>query len=104
MDILEFYQKVEENPDMRGVGFHKEENEYVAVVYSGKVKGSSLHIPFSTITNTPWETMEEIILGQREPSVLHHMTRVVGYFSRVENWNASKLGELKDRQKGDYSI
>lgn len=35
---------------------------------------------------------------------VHHMTRVVGYFSRVENWNKSKKGELRDRQKGDYSV
>jgi ribonucleoside-triphosphate reductase len=32
-------------------------------------------------------------------------TRVVGYFSKVANWNKSKrLGELKDRQKGNYSV
>ena len=28
------------------------------------------------------------------------MTRIVGYYSRVTNWNPSKLGELKDRQAG----
>ena len=32
------------------------------------------------------------------------MTRIVGYFSKIKNWNKSKLGELKDRQKGDYMI
>jgi ribonucleoside-triphosphate reductase len=32
------------------------------------------------------------------------MTRIVGYYSRVKNWNKSKLGELKDRQKGDYGV
>jgi ribonucleoside-triphosphate reductase len=32
------------------------------------------------------------------------MTRIVGYFSRVTNWNKSKIGELKDRQKGDYMV
>ena len=32
------------------------------------------------------------------------MTRIVGYYSRVSNWNASKLGELKDRQKGRYVV
>jgi ribonucleoside-triphosphate reductase len=32
-------------------------------------------------------------------------TRVVGYFSKVQNWNKSKrLGELKARQQGNYSI
>ena len=26
------------------------------------------------------------------------------YFSRINNWNRSKLGELKDRHKGDYAV
>lgn len=32
------------------------------------------------------------------------ITRIVGYYSRIDNWNKSKLGELKDRQKGNYSV
>jgi len=32
------------------------------------------------------------------------ITRIVGYFSRVNNWNKSKLGELKDRHRGNYRI
>ncbi|MCK4261798.1 anaerobic ribonucleoside-triphosphate reductase [bacterium] len=35
---------------------------------------------------------------------VHGITRIVGYFSRVNNWNLSKIGELKDRHKGDYGI
>jgi len=35
---------------------------------------------------------------------VHGLTRIVGYFSRVNNWNKSKHGELKDRQKGNYSV
>lgn len=32
-------------------------------------------------------------------------TRVVGYFSKITNWNRSKReGELSDRQKGNYTI
>lgn len=32
-------------------------------------------------------------------------TRVVGYFSKVKNWNKSKrLGELKARQQGNYCV
>ncbi|MGI6681025.1 MAG: anaerobic ribonucleoside-triphosphate reductase [Bdellovibrionota bacterium] len=32
-------------------------------------------------------------------------TRVVGYFSKIQNWNKSKrFGELIDRQRGSYSI
>jgi len=33
---------------------------------------------------------------------VYGITRIVGYFSRISNWNKSKLGELKDRHRGDY--
>jgi len=35
---------------------------------------------------------------------VYGVTRIVGYFSRVANWNKSKLGELKDRHRGNYSV
>lgn len=31
-----------------------------------------------------------------------HMTRIVGYYSKVHNWNQSKIGELRDRRAGNY--
>ncbi len=35
---------------------------------------------------------------------VYGMTRVVGYFSRIHNWNKSKIGELNDRRRGNYSV
>jgi ribonucleoside-triphosphate reductase len=35
---------------------------------------------------------------------VYGITRLVGYFSRVDNWNKSKLGELADRKRGNYAI
>jgi len=35
---------------------------------------------------------------------VYGMSRVVGYFSRIDHWNSSKQAELKDRQKGRYEI
>jgi len=32
------------------------------------------------------------------------MSRVVGYYSSISNWNGSKQAELRDRQKGNYSV
>ena len=42
--------------------------------------------------------------GYCESTNVYGMTRIVGYFSRVNNWNKSKLGELKDRHKGNYIV
>jgi anaerobic ribonucleoside-triphosphate reductase len=35
---------------------------------------------------------------------VYGMSRVVGYFSKINNWNASKKAEFKARQKGDYKV
>ncbi|MBR9675790.1 hypothetical protein GOV05_02165 [Candidatus Woesearchaeota archaeon] len=34
----------------------------------------------------------------------HGISRVVGYYSIIENWNTSKQAEFKDRQIGDYKL
>jgi anaerobic ribonucleoside-triphosphate reductase len=33
---------------------------------------------------------------------VYGISRVVGYFSIIDNWNDSKRAELKRRQKGNY--
>jgi len=43
------------------------------------------------------------LCGHCQSPNVYGMTRVVGYFTRVRNWNKSKIGELKDRRKGNYS-
>lgn len=37
--------------------------------------------------------------GNKQVDVI---TRIVGYYSRTRNWNASKIEELKDRRQGNY--
>jgi len=35
---------------------------------------------------------------------LFGVTRIVGYYSRVNNWNKSKKSELADRHEGSYKL
>jgi len=35
---------------------------------------------------------------------VYGITRIVGYYSRITNWNPSKLAELRDRRRGNYSV
>ena len=35
---------------------------------------------------------------------VYSVTRIVGYYSRVSNWNKSKQQERRDRNKGNYSV
>lgn len=35
---------------------------------------------------------------------VYGVTRIVGYYSKINNWNKNKIGELKDRKLGNYQI
>ncbi len=35
---------------------------------------------------------------------IYSITRIVGYYSKINNWNKNKIGELKDRKSGEYQI
>ncbi len=39
-----------------------------------------------------------------ESANVYGVTRIVGYFSRISNWNKSKIGELADRHRGRYTV
>lgn len=35
---------------------------------------------------------------------VYGISRVVGYFSKIDDWNKSKTAEFRDRQNGEYTI
>jgi hypothetical protein len=98
MKINEFYDAVEADDLLRGIGAD-EDNVYIGC----DSKNLATRIGMGMVEELDWETLRAIIIGDREPVVLSHLSRVVGYFSRIDNWNRSKLGELKDRHKGSYT-
>lgn len=63
----------------------------------------AIEVEIDAIITTPLEFLiPAIITG--ECIKLLGVTRIVGYYSRIVNWNKSKIGELKDRHKGKYSV
>lgn len=60
-------------------------------------------VEIDTIVRTP---LKELLLALKTGELIHlfGVTRIVGYYSRVNNWNKSKIGELQDRHKGKYSV
>ena len=72
--------------------------------YVKHVSGVAYTIANTAVADHDWTTLEDILVGDREARELRHMTRIVGYYSQIENWNKSNLGELKARQAGDYCI
>ena len=45
-----------------------------------------------------------VLAGGRPAVIMQKTTRICGYYANLRNWNASKLAELRDRQKGNYAI
>jgi hypothetical protein len=43
-----------------------------------------------------------VVAREDVPVKLNGITRIVGYYSHTQNWNKSKIGELRDRAKGQY--
>lgn len=104
MNIMEFFEKVESHQELAGEGVDSPEAKTPGCIVRHIKTGLATRLPLEAIEKADWDVIEEVLLCKREPVALQHMTRVVGYFSRIDNWNKSKLGELKDRQKGDYAI
>lgn len=82
------------------------ESEGALTVRMPESNGISRH--FKIVLNeilaaTPTE-LSEVLTGVRPAAALDVITRVVGYYSRVSNWNRSKLSELKNRQSGLYDL
>jgi len=61
-------------------------------------------VPIAEIIAHSWNVLEDILTLKRPPHIMSHITRIVGYYSNLNNWNASKVAELKDRHKGDYDV
>jgi hypothetical protein len=95
MRITDFYEKVKEDPEIEGVDML----EWGVVVKNSK--GWYVSIRIESIVENNWDSIRNMIFGTQP---LYHVSRVVGYYSRIENWNDSKIGELKDRRQGDYDV
>ena len=52
------------------------------------------HVTAKALPDLKWDALLTTVIGGRD---VVHVTRIVGYYSRTNNWNRSKLGELKGR-------
>lgn len=102
MTAREFWDAVEAEAGLEYVGVATFEGEEGALVRGAR--GHKWHLPLREIIRNSWRDVREVLAGERDATILCHITRIVGYYSRVGNWNRSKLAELRDRQAGDYAF
>ncbi len=101
----EFYEKVmsHEKVEWLGVREGRSPGEDEALVCHTET-GVKHAVAVSSILEHSWAELEAVLTGKREAHLMIHLTRIVGYYSRVQNWNRSKLAELRDRHAGAYSV
>ena len=108
-----FVEAVELSSDLEVIGTAIPSNEEVFVIrdYSKTegIEGAYVEVSIEEIVRkvTDCDKAQEfvnVIQNDRAPIVLNGITRIVGYYSRVNNWNKSKVGELRDRAKGSYGL
>ncbi|MHC4267881.1 MAG: hypothetical protein ACYSTS_05405 [Planctomycetota bacterium] len=73
------------------------------------VEGAYVEVSINEVVQkvTDFDKAQEfvkVIQNDRASIVLNGITRIVGYYSRVNNWNKSKVGELRDRAHGSYGL
>ncbi len=101
MDGRVFFDRVVAHDDIEWLGVNPASDE----VHVGHGRtGTSFALPVETILSREWDELEAVLTGRRQARVLTHLTRIVGYFSQVHNWNRSKHAELRDRQSGSYVV
>ena len=99
MNETEFCSAVKHRDDLEIV-----EKNHLGALVKHLPSGSFYQLLWSGIAAHDWTTIVAILTGDREPTELKHFTRICGYYSQVENWNRSKVGELRGRHAGNYGI
>ncbi len=108
--LADFETQVEASELLEIDGTIYKGEEYKGVVYEKDVIKIINHTTKTAYVLDVAAILEHPVAGIMEAletgvkTRLYGVTRIVGYYSRTSNWNKSKLGELKDRHNGNYSV
>ena len=101
MLLMDFFSAVEADPVLVGVAIEMDE---MKIVVGCRGRDDVVVFNVDVVLAEPWPTLRGLATGQRQIAPCYHVSRIVGYYSRIENWNPSKIGELRDRRNGNYTI
>jgi hypothetical protein len=105
MDARDFFFKVRHDEQLEWEGSRVAESKDEDVVLVG-CPSKRLHFAMGldTIKQHSWSELRPMLAGYRSAKVMTHVTRIVGYYSQLNNWNRSKKQELLDRHIGNYIL
>ncbi len=104
-----FAQAVQISEDLELLGTNEEDTHFVLRNHklAEGIDGSFVDVSIKEVIELVKNSIDGVqvinaVLGKRSDIVLNGISRIVGYYSRVQHWNKSKVGELRDRTKGIY--
>jgi hypothetical protein len=92
-----FDNAVAKHPDIEIDG----EEDGMVKVLNHELK-TAYNVPLKTIMLNPVRDLVTALAEGVFDTRLHSISRIVGYYSRINNWNSSKISELEARTKGNY--
>lgn len=108
MDAREFLRQVQAHPKLSYVDISADDQVLVAYRPFPNAPTGKHVITWGTdlasILENSWEDLLAVFVGDREPKIMKHITRIVGYYAYLDNWNRSKIAELADRRLGNYDV
>ncbi|MCP4482802.1 MAG: hypothetical protein GY817_08720 [bacterium] len=98
MSGQDFLKMIEETANLELM----KQSEVGYTIYNNSI-GKKYQVKKDAIKDSDWNNISSVLEG-RDPIILDGITRIVGYYSKISNWNKSKIGELKDRRTGNYKV
>ena len=105
-EIEAFVDKIEGCGRFEIAGLNEDETKFVLrdITKDEGIEGRYIEVAVDEVIDKPLKDIMAILNGDRNDIVLHGVTRIVGYYSRMTNWNKSKIGELRDRAQRNYGL
>ena len=103
MRLYDFQDNIDADSDLEGIGV---DCEHCTIAVRHTPTGTKWRVGAGAVLDHDWQVLRAVLCGETDPTPLDYVTRIVGYWSRVSNWNASAVGQLKDRRAnvGNYRI
>jgi hypothetical protein len=99
MNIRDFVKAVDHDTEVEGWDMDTDKLALTVRCKALDKPGEHWYTTFQAkiIQEMEWEDLKEFAMGRRKDP-LETITRIIGYYSPVSRWNASKTAELRDRR------
>lgn len=104
MSGREFWENVHADADLIWLGCQEGDSPSDDCIFVGYRKQARFSVPVRSIRDHTWSEFRDVFTLKRPARIMTQVTRIVGYYALLHNFNESKKQELIDRRRGDYLV